>query len=177
MPVLESVGRIGNPSHTGTRINRLVGQTLIRFPVISCAPVPRIVRIGRDRVDSFPRSSVGMPSSTLRVALPPQMRDARTPAMAFAHENAVRIGRRRGASGTAFPRGAWERVSVAICFPVISYAPVSRIVPIGRNRRSLGIPSCAQNYRKAYHSQYNRYALKDHCVHVHAFRIHLSFGG
>ena len=28
MPVLESVGRIGNPSHAGTRINRLVGQTL-----------------------------------------------------------------------------------------------------------------------------------------------------
>jgi hypothetical protein len=28
MPVLESVGRIGNPSHAGTGINRLVGQTL-----------------------------------------------------------------------------------------------------------------------------------------------------
>ncbi len=28
MPVLEFVGRIGNPSHAGTRINRLVGQTL-----------------------------------------------------------------------------------------------------------------------------------------------------
>jgi hypothetical protein len=32
MPVLESVGRIGNPSHTGTCINRLVGQTLSGDP-------------------------------------------------------------------------------------------------------------------------------------------------
>jgi hypothetical protein len=27
MPIFEFVGRIANPSHAGTRINRLVGQT------------------------------------------------------------------------------------------------------------------------------------------------------
>src|SRR3954452_14457454 len=43
---------------------------------------------------SFPRSSVGMPSSTLCVL--------------FASGGECR-GRRRGASKTAFPRGAWER--------------------------------------------------------------------
>jgi hypothetical protein len=40
MPVLESVGRIGNPSHTGTCINRLVGQTLSTNTLNGEAGVP-----------------------------------------------------------------------------------------------------------------------------------------
>jgi hypothetical protein len=33
MPVLEFLGRIANPSHAGTRINQLVGQTLRAIPL------------------------------------------------------------------------------------------------------------------------------------------------
>jgi len=49
MPVLESVGRIGNPSHAGTRINRLVGQTLraiIRRPGQPPAKAPASAHLG-----------------------------------------------------------------------------------------------------------------------------------
>ena len=72
---------------------------------------------------SFPRSPVGMPSSTLRVAGP--RRD-----QCVGEDRSSPKGGRR-ASGSAFPRGAWERVMVLRASPPPNAArPVSRGRPV-----------------------------------------------